>query len=394
MSDLESAKKLAVELGLDEPEVDPDAAFLAPHLQAGSAEANTAGPRLAADIGMGPEPPQEPLRELGVIEGEILFYKRQAGRAFLEIGKRLNEAKAQLSHGEWLPWLRERVDISERSAQDFMRLAREYSESAEIADLGASKALALLALEASERERFAAEKHDVDGVEKSVSEMTAKELKKVIEERDAARQTMEAMKARAEVAEQSREKMEQDMRQLKELQIRARKAEEQKAEELRRVETELAELKAKPVEVAVEYRTDPKELDEAMEKGREQIRKSSQAMMEDQKKALAAAEEKARKLQEDLRKAREEARTANVNLQNAEKAAREAKKQAEESGKLAKLSSNENLVKFGVLFNQAQDTVNRMADAMEHDTPENQRKMRAALNALADAIRKAASNAE
>ena len=59
----------------------------------------------------------------------------------------------------------------------------------------------LLALPVSERERFAAEKHDVNGVEKSVADMTAKELKKAIEERDAARQTMEAMKARAEVAE-------------------------------------------------------------------------------------------------------------------------------------------------------------------------------------------------
>lgn len=390
MSNLEEAKKLAVELGISEPD---DGALLAPHLQAGSAEANTAGPRLAQEYGMHGQPPEAEPRDLEIIEGEILFYKRQAGGALMEIGKRLNEAKAQLSHGEWLPWLRDKVNISERSAQDFMRIAREYSKSAEIADLGASKALALLALPASERERFAAEKHQVDGVEKSVADMTAKELKKAIEERDAARQTMEAMKARAEVAEQSREKMEQDMIHLKELHRRAKDAEERKAEELRKAEEALEELRSKPVDVAVEYRTDPKELEAAREEGLSRARKSSQAILDAKEKALAAAEEKAKKLQEDLRKAREEARTANVNLQNAEKAAREAKKQAEESGKLAKLSSNENLVKFGVLFNQAQDTVNSMADAMEHDTPENQGKMRAALNALADAIRKAAGAA-
>lgn len=374
MSDLESAKRTAVALGIDEPDD---------------------GALLAQEYGMHGQPPAEVQQERGleIIEGEILFYKRQAGQSIIEIGKRLNEAKAQLSHGEWLPWLREKVDISERSARDFMRLAREYSKSAEIADLGASKALALLALPVSEREQFATEKHDVDGVEKSVADMTAKELKKAIEERDDARKTMEAMKARAEVAEQSREKMEQDMRHLKELHRRAKEAEERKEEELRLAEEELVKLKARPVDVAVEYRTDPKELDEAMEKGREQIRNLNKVQMEAKEKELAAAEEQARKLKEDLRKAREEAKTANVNLQNAEKAAREAKKQAEESGKLAKLSSNENLVKFGVLFNQAQDTVNRMADAMEHDTPENQGKMRAALNALADAIRKAAGNA-
>lgn len=375
MSNLEQAKKLAMELGLEEPPVDEDAAFL------------------AADIGMGPEPPQESFRDLEIIESEILFYKRNAGQAIIEIGKRLNEAKAQLSHGEWLPWLREKVDISERSAQDFMRLAREYSKSAEIADLGASKALALLALPVSEREQFAAEKHDVDGVEKSVADMTAKELKKAIEERDAARQTMEAMKARAEVAEQSREKMEQDMIYLKELQKRAREAEEAKAEELRRVEAELEKLKSRPVEVAVEYRTDPTELEAAREEGLSQARKSSQAILDAKEKALAAAEEQAKKLKEDLRKAREETKAANINLQNAENAAREAKKQAEDAGKLAKLNSNENMVKFGVLFNQTQDMVNRMADAMEKEPEENRAKMRKAMVALSDAIRKAAGAA-
>lgn len=375
MSNLEQAKKLAVELGLEEPPVDEDAAFL------------------AADIGMGAEPPQEPLRDLEIIESEILIYKRNAGQAIIEIGKRLNEAKAQLSHGEWLPWLRDKVDISERSAQDFMRLAKEYSKSAEIADLGASKALALLALPVSERERFAAEKHQVDGVEKSVADMTAKELKKAIEELNDARQTMEAMKARAEVAEQSREKMEQDMIHLKELQKRAREAEEAKAEELRRVEAELEALRAKPVDVAVEYRTDPKELDAAREEGLSQARKSSQAILDAKEKALAAAEEQAKKLKEDLRRAREEAKAANINLQNAEKEAREAKKQAENAGKLAKVNSNENMVKFGVLFNQAQDTVNRMADAMGKEPEENRAKMRKAMEALADAIRKAAGAA-
>lgn len=374
MSNLEQAKKLAVELGISEPEVDPDAAFL------------------DADIGMGAEPPQEPFRDLEIIESEILIYKRNAGQAIIEIGKRLNEAKAQLSHGEWLPWLREKVDISERSARDFMRLAREYSKSAEIADLGASKALALLALPVSEREQFAAEKHEVDGVEKSVSDMTAKELKKAIEERDAARQTMEAMKARAEVAEQSREKMEQDMIHLKELQKRAREEEEAKAEELRRVEAELEALRAKPVDVAVEYRTDPKELEAAREEGLSQARKSSQSILDAKEKALAAAEEQAKKLKEDLRKAREEAKAANINLQNAEKEAREAKKQAENAGKLAKVNSNENMVKFGVLFNQAQDTVNRMADAMGKEPEENRAKMRKALNALAAAIQKVAGH--
>ncbi|WP_298022254.1 DUF3102 domain-containing protein [uncultured Dysosmobacter sp.] len=167
MSDLKGAKKVAVELGIDEPD-------------------DGEGRLLAEEYGMNGIPPKSAERDLPIIEAEILFYKRQAGASIIEIGKRLNEAKAQLSHGEWLPWLREKVDISERSATNFMRIAREYPESVNIADLGTCKALALLDLPDSERERFAAEKHVVNGVEKGISEMTGKELKQAIRERDAA----------------------------------------------------------------------------------------------------------------------------------------------------------------------------------------------------------------
>ena len=370
---MEEAKKVAADLGLAGAAVEPDDGRL-----------------LAEQYGMsGQTPAQE--RDLEIIEGEILFYKRQAGSSIIEIGKRLNEAKAQLSHGEWLPWLREKVGISERSAQDFMRLAREYSKSAEIADLGASKALALLALPASEREGFVAEKHNVDGVEKSVQDMTAKELKKAIEERDAARRNMEAMKARAEVAEQSREKMEQDMRQLKELNRRAKETVEQKTEELAKakgnvisLKSQLEELLKKPVDVAVEVRdAAPEQIAEAKAAGAAEDAKKQAA-------ALSAKEEQVKKLREDLKKAREEAEEANINLQTAEKEARAARDAADKAAKLAKVNSNENMVRFSVLFKAAQDTVNQMADAMGKELPENREKMRNAMHALSDAVREAA----
>ena len=45
----------------------------------------------------------------------------------LEAGRLLLEAKKGLPHGEWLPWLKENCpDIGERTAQNYMRLAREY----------------------------------------------------------------------------------------------------------------------------------------------------------------------------------------------------------------------------------------------------------------------------
>ncbi len=45
----------------------------------------------------------------------------------LEAGRLLLEARKGLPHGEWLPWLEENCsDIGERTAQNYMRLAREY----------------------------------------------------------------------------------------------------------------------------------------------------------------------------------------------------------------------------------------------------------------------------
>ena len=56
-------------------------------------------------------------RDIETITGEILALKEKAGTAILDIGRRLIDAKALLPHGEWLPWLTERVEFSERSAQ-------------------------------------------------------------------------------------------------------------------------------------------------------------------------------------------------------------------------------------------------------------------------------------
>lgn len=93
-------------------------------------------------------------RTIEVITGEILDAKRAGGEAILTIGRCLIEAKDMLSHGEWRSWLEEQVEFSERSAQRFMRLAREWSNPTTLSDLGASKALALLALPLEEREQF------------------------------------------------------------------------------------------------------------------------------------------------------------------------------------------------------------------------------------------------
>jgi hypothetical protein len=65
----------------------------------------------------------------------------------ISAGDLLLEAKAQLKHGQWLPWL-ESCGLSERTAQRYIRLARNReaieAKSDNVSDLSVSAALALV----------------------------------------------------------------------------------------------------------------------------------------------------------------------------------------------------------------------------------------------------------
>ena len=48
----------------------------------------------------------------------------QSVAAAIRVGEYLIEAKRLVKHGEWLPWLTVHVDISDRMARHYMRLAK------------------------------------------------------------------------------------------------------------------------------------------------------------------------------------------------------------------------------------------------------------------------------
>lgn len=276
-------------------------------------------------------------RSIDAITSEILQLKQDAGNAILRIGQRLIEAKAMLPHGDWLPWLTEQVEFSERQAQRFMRLAQEWRNPTALSDLGATKALTLLALPPEERERFLAENHIVDGEEKTVIDMSSRELEKAVKERDEALRAAEAAKAAAESAEQSRAKMEADMAALKELHRSAQAAEAHSREELAKVKEELKALQEKPVEVAV------MEVDQnALDNARREAMADMQAKVDKATEARKKAEEKRKKAEEDLEALRRQL---------------EAAQQAE---RRAVIAGDKDLATFELLFSQGNETVNKL----------------------------------
>ena len=149
--------------------------------------------------------PQMPAREIGIITAEIKDICRQAQSMALlyavEIGRRLEEAKRALPHGKWGEWLENEVEFSQSTANNYMKLFEEYGEaqisifgasvnSQSIGNLPYSKALQLLAIPKEEREAFVQEVKAED--------LSVKELKAAIEERDRAKKEAEEARAKEE----------------------------------------------------------------------------------------------------------------------------------------------------------------------------------------------------
>lgn len=163
--------------------------------------------------------PASKQRDIGTIMTEIRTISAQAQRMILsyaiEIGRRLCEAKSMVPHGDWGRYLQEEVEFSRSSANNFMRIFEEYGAQQQslfgaeancqtFGNLTYSQALKLLAIPAEEREEFAVENH--------VEDMSARELEKLIKERDAARKAQEEaeIKAKAAEANAAREKKRAD----------------------------------------------------------------------------------------------------------------------------------------------------------------------------------------
>lgn len=93
--------------------------------------------------------------ELEKIEQEIITLKNQTAENIILMGQKFIEAKKLVLHGEWGKWLEEKVGFSQRTANQFMRIAEEYgSNSQAISNLEATKIYLLMELPVEEREDF------------------------------------------------------------------------------------------------------------------------------------------------------------------------------------------------------------------------------------------------
>lgn len=115
---------------------------------------------------------------------EILMLKDQTAQNIIEIGKRLIKVKDNLGHGEYLQWLKEKVQFTERSAQRFMQIGREFSNATSMSHLGSTKLFLLAGLDEEDRQEVIQENN--------VEEISTRKLEQVVKEKKEIKKQLEA----------------------------------------------------------------------------------------------------------------------------------------------------------------------------------------------------------
>ena len=310
---------------------------------------------------------------------EIRTFTASMLNNIIEIGRRLCEVKEMLPHGKFGSWIQENTGYSVSTANNFMNLYREYgamqgslfgaeANSQTFGNLTYSKALALLAVPAEEREAFVRDNN--------VEDMSTRQLQDAIRERDAALSQMEFTRSQLEKSNKQITKLNGELAKTRESEekalAKASHAEESRLKmeaDMRLVNAELKELRNRPVDVAVQR-------DEAaIEAARREVRAEMQSELDKVNAALDDANRTAKEAAESENKLRQELAEA---------------RKAKESG-----TGNSQVVsEFKAYYDQTQELVNKMNGLLLklfQKDPETAGKLGNALIALSDAIKREAA---
>lgn len=301
-------------------------------------------------------------RTLDVVAAEIRTLTASMLNGIIEIGRRLAEAKTMVPYGQFGNWVKENTGYSSSTANNFMRLFEEYgsaqsslfgatAESQTIGKLSYTKALALLALPAEDRESFAEEVHAED--------ISVRELREKIKEAEAERdEAVEQTSAAKRDADEALRRKEQELRESR--------------TEAGLLREKIRELQDRPVEVAVQA-ADPKEIEAAV--GKATAKKDAELRKLEHK--LEAEKNRAENLQRDRDRLEAEqkklAEGAKENRSAAEQEAEELRKQLAMSGKA--------MTTFRLRFEEWQNAWRTMQMAIAELGTEDRGKMEQAVKA-------------
>ena len=247
----------------------------------------------------------------------------------IEIGRRLTEAKKIIKHGQWTNWLKERVDYSQRTANNFMKIYEQYGKSGlaeksqSIANLSYTQALTLLDVPAEQRQEFVEEN--------SAKDLTIKELQEKVKALTAEKETAESKvteieKKYSNLVEQSTKDLQEKYEEAEKLEgminvlkkqadeAEANKKKDLKAEIEKAIKSEQEKLKKVEAEKK-RYQTEltdlKKKQKQAVAQAREEERVAAKLELEGKDKEIAKIKAD---MQKRIEKATTEAKTANTTL--------------------------------------------------------------------------------
>lgn len=203
------------------------------------------------------------VRSIEIVTAEIHTIRDNVAKVFMDgvvqIGRRLEEAKQLVPQGEWLSYLDKELGYKPSTAQNYMRIAREFGDGQIglsgktpgdfFGQLGYSQLLPLLGLPEEEREQLA-EEHDLAG-------MSSREIQALVRERDEAKASADKLKSSLEKKTQEAGTLKAKLRDettRAEAAEQASKANAQTAADLQRQLNELAEKADQPREMTEEER--------------------------------------------------------------------------------------------------------------------------------------------
>lgn len=271
----------------------------------------------------------------------------------VEVGRRLEEAKSLLPHGEWGTWLSEKVSFSQRTANNLMQIFEEYGDSQitlfgavpnsqTFANLPISKAIKLLALPSEEREEFA-EENDVAAM--SVRELEA------------------AIKAKKEAEARAEQLSEENERLQEQLEHTSSEALSDAEEERDKALADLAALKKAADAAAEELKAAKVEAEKAKadaKKAKDKLKEAKAHPEIPQEKIDELRAEASEKANQALE---ERIAEANRKIAEAEKRRLEAESKYEEVRKQAQISDPD-ILSFKMLFDQIQDDAVKLLAAL------------------------------
>lgn len=293
-------------------------------------------------------------RDPGIIAAEINMIKRQVQEAVIygtiKIGEKLCEAKSMVSQGDWGIWLKENVEYSQSTAENMMKLYREYGGNQEslfdtwtnsqvFGKLTYTQHMALLLLPFADRKEFA-EQHNVeemstrqlqDAVRQQLDEerrqhaKTQEDLESAEGKLRDAEQSILDMQQRVATAKSSEGVWQKEIDKLNEKKTRAEKSEANALKLVKKLEKQLKEARTQEQTVRAELKKAQENpelpqsvMEQLRQEAEEEVAKKAtgdiQKQLEAANAALTKAEAKRLEAEEKLAAAHKQSKMNDPNM--------------------------------------------------------------------------------